>query len=269
MSADLSLQTGPSGLRDRAAVFAVHLADRVGLLDRPLGVGSYVRAYDLYKSWTDRGPVAFLSRLVRPGDVVVDVGANVGFYTTRMARLVGARGRVIAYEPSGWAVGALRRRVGEQRLRNVEIRPFAVSDAPGDVSLFPGLFPSDSRVYQHPGADLPTRVPAVRLDIDLADEPAIRLLKIDVQGAEVQVARGLVGLLDRGAVSCVLLEYWPAGMRANGTDPLELLRILEGASLRPAWVSAGGRLISSSWSEVARVPANRYPDVAFVHDAAA
>src|SRR5438094_750470 len=90
----------------------------------------------------------FIESLVHPGDVAVDVGANIGYHTLIFARAVGERGRVFAYEPDPDNFRLLRRNVELNGYRNV--RPFqaAVSDRSGTLTLYLSRDnPADHRAY--------------------------------------------------------------------------------------------------------------------------
>src|SRR5437763_4233401 len=129
---------------------------------------------------------SFIRGRLSSGDVLVDVGANSGWYTLLGAQRVGARGRVIAVEPSAAIAERLRWQVTRNELTNVRIVPEAVSDHVGSVSVEPG--PEEHRgltraIRESTGAG---SVPCRPLpDMIHGDEwERVRLIKIDVEGAE-------------------------------------------------------------------------------------
>jgi FkbM family methyltransferase len=137
-----------------------------------------------------------LTELVRPGDTVFDIGANEGFLTLLLQRLVGADGHVVAFEPSPRNVRRLRRNLRLNGVESVTVQAVAVSDRSGRDRLWltrygggPSLVSSDVRP---PDAIRATSVTVRRLDDlvgDVVMPPA--LVKIDVEGAEEQVLRGM------------------------------------------------------------------------------
>jgi len=157
-----------------------------------------------------------LGEIVRPGWVVWDVGASLGFFTLVLARLVGPSGRVVAFEPDRAAVARLERHVRVNAFDNVLIRPVVVWSSAGEVSF--GIGASDhGRIHGRVG-DSDERVEAVTLDGSLAELEPPHLVKIDVEGAEEEVLRGAGGLLERHApiVLCeVHLEHGRAPERLN------------------------------------------------------
>jgi len=127
-------------------------------------------------------------KTLRPGGVVYDIGASVGFYTLLGARGVGPDGRVYAFEPLTGNLEYLRRHLALNRATNVEIIEAAVSDVSGERCFDPG--PNSS--MGHLSAWGSVRVISCTLD-QLFAEGRIRpptCVKIDVEGAEAAVIRG-------------------------------------------------------------------------------
>lgn len=172
---------------------------------------------------------SFLSQVLAPGDGFVDVGANVGIYSLIASRHVGDAGRVLAIEASPATFEKLRVVESDPR-RNIVARHCAVADAVGVTSFFIG--PGD-----HSGMsslrDLGTAatqrisVPTETLDRLLADWEQVRLIKIDVEGAELGVLRGAAGVIDRHR-PVLLLELTPAFLETFGDSVAALLGFMAG-----------------------------------------
>jgi len=124
-----------------------------------------------------------------------DVGANVGFYTLLFAKLVGARGRVFAFEPFHRNVEMLRRHVDMNEYRNVRLFSCALGDFDGHVSFDPGPNAHMGRIK----VEGRVSVPCSRADTLLAtgEIEAPDLIKIDVEGAEVDVLQGARRAMER------------------------------------------------------------------------
>lgn len=186
----------------------------VGLLEMPDGTRLYHDPADyvsrsLYHGGYERAERWAARQLIRPGGVVVDVGANVGVYTQMASLLVGSRGRVVAFEP-GPALPRLRQTVAG--LANVEIVPAAAGDGARSAVLFVPAHQSGLASLRD-GADNVDgcSVSVVRLD----DHPAvpageIDFVKIDVEGYESQVLSGAAGLYRQGRVRATLVEVSPS-----------------------------------------------------------
>jgi FkbM family methyltransferase len=166
---------------------------RLGLGSTGRGAAATIVAYRLYK-WLFEGSIVHrLSSLLRPGDIAVDVGANVGFFTRAFAQAVGRGGRVIALEPEPRNFAALRRSVG--RFGQVELLEAAAADFNGSAKL--ALNPANPADHRLAADGI--CVKAVRLDDLMAERgwPEVALIKIDVQGAEPQVIAGACEVIER------------------------------------------------------------------------
>jgi FkbM family methyltransferase len=151
------------------------------------------------------------AEVVRPGDTVWDIGANLGLFSFAAAALAGLGGQVLAVEADTDLVGLLRRSAagGQDRRAPVEILPAAVS---GDVSVARFNIARRNRATSHlagfgyamSGGVRTTRlVPTVTLDWLAERFPAPDVIKVDVEGAELAVLRGADRVLaDSPAVIC-------------------------------------------------------------------
>jgi FkbM family methyltransferase len=142
----------------------------------------------------------WLAATLRPGDCFVDIGANIGHYSLLASRLVGANGRVVAIEAAQWIHALLDRHVALNHRRNIRTVQVAAAAERGTVKLYPGNagnIGKTSMVAAHDAA--PVDVPALPLTEILSTEEIaqLRVIKIDVEGAELDVLRGLAPLLPR------------------------------------------------------------------------
>jgi FkbM family methyltransferase len=130
-------------------------------------------------------------RILRPGDVFVDIGANIGYDTLMASRLVGDTGRVISIEASGKTFEALSGHVKRNGAKNVRLVNNAVSDKDEVIEFFSSLDGSagnSSRIKQD-GMTMEGIVHALPLRTILTQEEvsSIRLVKIDIEGGELPV----------------------------------------------------------------------------------
>jgi FkbM family methyltransferase len=164
------------------------------------------------------GLAACLARLLRPGDTFVDAGANHGYFSLLAAMLVGPSGRVIAFEPHGEARQRLARHLELNGLQaRVDVQPVALSDRSGVAQMhqahhnaLASLVPDQSPVRHLVAFGAPFEVPTVRFDEWRAQHApgAIRLMKIDVEGAELMVLNGMPETV-RSGVDALVLETAP------------------------------------------------------------
>ncbi len=183
-----------------------------------------------------RAEARFLKQNIRTGMTVVDVGANVGVYTLMLSRLVGDSGRVIAFEPDPFLFAALQKSMALNRVSNVEARPFALGAQSGVWMLKRSSFNSgDNRVEpQASSSDGQCEVAVRTVDEQLSGQ-AVDFVKIDVQGREIDVFRGMADMLAAGTPEQIYFELWPKGCRDAGYEALELtdLLISYGYEVRP------------------------------------
>jgi FkbM family methyltransferase len=140
-----------------------------------------------------------LDSLISPGDWVIDVGANVGHYTSRFSDLVGPQGRVIAVEPVAETFALVSANALLFRHANVTLLNVAASDQSGVAGMQLSRFDTGlSNYYQARLAAGTTdrRVLTIRLDALALPHP-IRLMKIDAEGHDPAVLRGAEALLAR------------------------------------------------------------------------
>jgi FkbM family methyltransferase len=202
---------------------------------------------------------AFVQRHIRPGDTVIDVGANVGLFTLLLAYQVWEVGRVIAYEASPRMLELLRQNVALSWLDDrVEIVPKAAAAASGRL---PFLAP---RQYAMTGSLRPAEPPtenrgdtvdrievdAEPLDVHVGRFERIDLIKIDVEGAEDQVFAGMERLLASGVVKRVSFEVARARMGEEWDSFMARLRDLEGAGWQFSTISDAGEPESISLDAV-------------------
>lgn len=164
------------------------------------------------------------------GDVVVDVGANVGYYTLIAAHKVGKTGKVWAFEPDPDAFELLRRNVQLNGYDNVQLVPKALGAKPGTLKLF--RHPTnrgDHRIYDPGDQREVVNVEVTTLDQYFgATEQRVDLIKIDTQGAECAILAGAGQTLQRHDDVRLIMEYTPQFIRQMGSDPATCLSGLDG-----------------------------------------
>lgn len=173
-----------------------------------------------------------LARHLHAGDVMIDVGANIGLHTLVGARAVGPEGRIIAFEPDPENFRLLGRNVERNGMRNVVAHQIAVGNRSGTLRLFRSDDNrGDHRIYDPHDGRASITVEVVRLD-DFLDESRLEstarvaAIKMDIQGAELEAARGMMDLLGRSSGAILFTELWPAGLVAAGGGAREYLDFL-------------------------------------------
>jgi len=167
-------------------------------------------------------------RIVRPGDVVLDLGANIGYYTLLFARLVGESGKVIAFEPDPNNFRLLQKNIYANGYRNVILFNKAVADTQGTMRLF--LCEDnkgDHRLYD--SGDNRTVISVETTTVDAAIAPLtdrVDLIKMDIQGSEPRALRGMRHTLTNNPNIQLISEFWPISFDRTGYKAIEYLEEL-------------------------------------------
>jgi FkbM family methyltransferase len=168
--------------------------------------------------WEPNVTAAF-ARALAPGDVCLDVGAHIGYYTLLAARLVGPQGHVYAFEPSPGSYRGLRTNVGLNGLDNVTALELAVGEQDSRAVLYEGpaansglatlsaeLAAKSTTPARHEVSVAVGRVTSVVPEEDLA---RVRVIKIDVEWHELEVLRSLMPVFELGGPMSVFFEWTP------------------------------------------------------------
>ncbi|MFJ8310785.1 MULTISPECIES: FkbM family methyltransferase [unclassified Streptomyces] len=214
------------GLRDhpRRRIVRTRSGVRMGVDTQDL-IQRYLYLFGVWEPHMSR----WLRGRLRPGDTFIDVGANIGYYSLLASRLVGAGGRVVAIEASPVFHRRLVRQAGLNRSTNIRAVNEAVADSRKTVtftlassrnmganSIVPYAGPAEStfRVEARPLAEL----------LSAAEIGRARVIKVDVEGAEGSVVRGLAPVLDRLRPDAeITVEVTPERMAQLGDSAEELM----------------------------------------------
>lgn len=195
-------------------------------LDVPVVGGSVMRvntvdalgkALVISGRWEPNVTEAF-ARALEPGDVCVDVGAHAGYYTLLASKLVGREGHVYAFEPSPANYGALQRNLAVNGAENVTAFAVAVGAAAGSAVLYegPGTNTGRATISRALAESMSTEERAVDVDVRTiagtipeSEFPRVRVVKVDVEGSELDVLRSLEPLFAAGGPLAVFLEFNP------------------------------------------------------------
>lgn len=200
----------------------------------------YRPLYAIYKAYTDRAERGLLRQILFPGAVAVDAGANIGIYSRFLAGCVGPAGAVHSFEPAPQNFSRLRE--ATQSLSNVHLSQAAVGERSGPSQLYLcPLLNVDHRTYPTQEAKRQSvQIEMIALDDYFQPGQRIDLIKMDIQGYEVQALRGARRVLaDNPAVS-LILELWPYGLRQAGTNWVELINALRSKNLRISEITSRG-----------------------------
>lgn len=183
-----------------------------------------------------------LRRVLRPGMTVLDVGANIGYYALIELDLIGQDGCLIAVEPSPPNVELLRRNLALNGYEDVLVHQAAVSDAAGTATFYLsemsnlGTFHPIGTGAQHLSGQA-IEVPTVTVP-QLVDGRPPDLLRMDVEGHEVEVIIGMLDEIESGSLSPMILFETHLSRYSEEHDMAEVLRRLFAAGYRARYVGS-------------------------------
>ena len=167
---------------------------------------------------------------IKNGDIVVDIGANIVYFTLLMAKLVGNNGKTFSFEPEPKNFTILSKNVIINNYKNVVLEKKGVSDYNGTSKFFL----SSENTGMHSLHKVDNKGKEIDIDVIKLDDyfiieglvDRISMIKIDVEGAELQVLNGMTKILKNGKLK-LLIEFIPEHLEKHGTNPSDILKILE------------------------------------------
>lgn len=185
----------------------------------------YKPMYFQYKKQREKTEIALIKKIITPGDIIVDIGANIGFYTQLFSALTGKDGRVFAFEPDRSNFEKLKKNT--KHLSNVVLENKAVSAQSGKITLYHSTLNVDHRTYPSDGLSKSHDVECVALDDYFSRSPTIHLIKIDIQGYEPIAFKGMLHIVQQNKHIKLLSEFWPYGLEKAGYSPWDYWNMLK------------------------------------------
>ena len=203
--------------------------------------------YHLRRGSYERQELNFFRSVLRPGDTVLDIGANFGLYAILAARLVGREGRVLAFEPDPANLRYLRLNMLLNRQPRIEVLPVALGDEEGEtefICVSQGAY-SALKVAEVPGDTSAIRVRQATLDAIAASEQlnSVDFIKMDVEGAELLVLQGGEDFFRKVPRALVMCEFNDNRAAAYGHTSREVYRWLREREYRWFRLSQYARLV--------------------------
>jgi FkbM family methyltransferase len=171
----------------------------------------------VHKDW-ENVETKLIEESVKKGGIVLDIGANIGFYTLVMARLVGEKGRVYAFEADPTNFEILKKNVEVNGYQNVTLVNRAVLDKRGKIKLYVdkgntagnSLFKGKSKKYRE--------VEAIKLDDYFKKNKKIDFVKLDIEGSEGRAMKGMSKILDVNKNIKLVTEFYPRFLEGVGKE---------------------------------------------------
>jgi len=178
-----------------------------------------------------------IKKILKKGEIVLDVGAHIGYYTLLFSKLIGDKGKVFAFEPGPDNFALLKKNVEINGYRNVVLENKAISDKNGKTKLFLAeKNTGDNRIFDNGEYHQSLDVDTITLDDYFKNNRfgnQISLIKMDIQGSEGKAINGMTNLLQKNRNLKLITEFWPYGLINSGTNPIQLLLILSNMGFLP------------------------------------
>ena len=177
--------------------------------------------------------------VVKKGDVILDMGANIGYFTLLAAKLVGKKGKVYSFEPEPRNYHYLKKNIELNKYTNVFAFQKAVADKPGKVKLY--ICPYDTghhTINQYGGIEkyspkfIYTNKEFVEIEAVVLDDffgetkRKIDVIKMDIEGAEVLALSGMDHIIKENGKLKMFIEFFPLFIREMGSSPEEFIKKL-------------------------------------------
>ena len=188
----------------------------------------YNLSYSKFKVKNDKTEIELLKKIIKPGDSVLDIGSNIGFYAKILSSFTGKEGKVYCFEPDSTNFNYLKKNT--QGIDNIILFNNAVSDKADTLKVYKSkLLNVDHRTYPVNNYDSVEEIESVSIDALLKDKtiPKVDVIKIDIQGYELTAFNGMKELLSTNNSLKIIAEYWPHGFKRAGTSAVEFYNFFD------------------------------------------
>ena len=174
------------------------------------------------------GSMKLMKKFIKRGNVVIDLGANIGIYTLEYAKLVGPNGKVFAFEPEPKIFNLLQKNIQINGYQNVSPIKKAVIDKEGEDNLYVSKNCGDSVMYNEFQDKIPLKVKTTTLNNFFKDfNRKISFIKIDCDGSETRIIKSGSELFEKNKDIKMLVEFVPNRIKDSGLTPQEFLDLIK------------------------------------------
>ena len=188
----------------------------------------------------------FIKSICFKGMKTLDIGANIGYYTALTSKAAGEEGLIVAIEPDPESYKYLSKTINASKFDNIISFNLAASDIKQKLPLFISKDNrGDNRLYQNEENRETIEVDCFTMDELLLGNQIynLDLIKIDVQGYEPKVIKGMQQIIESSNELILLTEFWPKGILQAGENPQEYLTILRKMNFKLFELKPNGSLI--------------------------
>jgi FkbM family methyltransferase len=187
----------------------------------------YLFFYSFYKKMVDKKELGLFRELIKPGDTILDIGANIGLYTKYFSELAGPKGTVHSFEPDTTNFNYFKRVT--KNLSNVHGIYSAVSNNNTPLKIYTShRLNVDHRTYPVDEFASSYEVPATSIDAYVNQQFKVDVIKMDIQGAEYPALLGMEKTLLSNPNIVLFMEICPSALRDFGVDVNTIYNFIEG-----------------------------------------
>ena len=202
-----------------------------------------------------------IKKIIHEGDIGIDLGANIGYFTILMANLVGTSGKVFSFEPAPQNFEILQKNIKQNHLKNVVANQSAIGDINGKIKLYLSntnagwhkVFPKQFIDYEVSDKNIDVEI--CSLDKEFIDKK-IDFIKMDVEGYEWNAIQGGKKILEENYNIKLIFEFFPMALRANNVKPDAVLTYLLDIGFHIYVIDENMRLLDFSIDEFCTRHAN-------------
>lgn len=177
----------------------------------------YRMMYFNFKKKKDAANLSIIKQLLTPTSNVLDIGANIGFYSVQLAEQTGAGGKVYCFEPD--AVNFKHLQKETKSFKQIELFQKAVAAENGKLTLYTSdLLNIDHRTYEPESYSGKYDVEKISIDSFIQNKFKVDFIKMDIQGFEMDALNGMQETLKANNDLVMLTEFWPYGLQQAGSS---------------------------------------------------
>jgi FkbM family methyltransferase len=168
--------------------------------------------------------------IVGAGMTVIDIGANIGYFTMIAGKRVGNNGKVFSFEPEENNFSFLKSNVDLNNFKNINIFKLALSDTAERKNLF--ISPRNTGAYSlvdNRRTNIKVEIETVKLDdiLKTNNTTKVDIIKMDIEGGEYRALQGMKDALENNPEIKIITEFYPNALRRFGYEPIEMLTLLK------------------------------------------
>lgn len=168
--------------------------------------------------------IELLKQIIKNGDTVLDLGANIGVYTLIFAKLVGKSGHVFAFEPDPTNFEILKKNILVNKHENVILENKAVSNKEGNLKLYLSTENNGMhRIYPSKWCKESIDINSIKIDNYFNKNQKIDFIKLDIEGAEYDALLGMESIIQNNENIVIFIEFVPTSLEEHGTNPEKVI----------------------------------------------